>query len=82
MRELFGPERVEMRGDWRKLHNDVLCEDEVGYVAYSGRERNAYRILVGKPDRRRWLGRPRHRWDCTMKIFLQEENGRVWTGFI
>ena len=35
-----------------------------------------------KPYKRRWLGRPRHRWDCTMKNVLQEENGRMWTGLI
>jgi hypothetical protein len=51
-------------------------------VACSGRERSAYRVLVGKADKRRRLGRPRHRWDCTMKNVLQEENGRVWTGLI
>jgi hypothetical protein len=53
-----------------------------GHVACSGRERNAYRVLVGKPDRRRRLGRPSRRRDRSMKILLQEEIGRVWTGLI
>jgi hypothetical protein len=35
---------------------------EAGNVARMGEKRNAYRLLVGKPERKRPLGRPRHRW--------------------
>jgi hypothetical protein len=37
-----------------------------------GEKRNAYRILVGKPERRRPLGRPRHRWVDNIKIDFRE----------
>jgi hypothetical protein len=60
----------------------ILVWGWAGYVACSGRERSAYRVQVGKREGRRRLGRPRHRCDCTAKIFLQEENGSVWAGLI
>jgi hypothetical protein len=44
----------------------------VGLVARIGEKRGAYRILVGRPDGRRPLGRPRHRWEDNIKIDLQE----------
>jgi hypothetical protein len=75
LRRIFGPRRDEVMGDWRKLHNEELhnlysspniirmlmrrrmrC---AGHVARMGETRNAYRILVGKPDGKRPLGRPR-----------------------
>jgi hypothetical protein len=37
-----------------------------------GEKRNAYRILVGKPGRKRPLGRPRHRWEDNIKMDLRE----------
>jgi hypothetical protein len=37
-----------------------------------GEKRNAYRILVGKPEKRRPLGRPRHRWEDNIKMNLIE----------
>jgi len=36
------------------------------------KERHIYRVLVGKPERRRPLGRPRHRWEDNIKMDLQE----------
>jgi hypothetical protein len=42
---------------------------------------NAYRIFVGKPEGKRPLGRPRHRWEDNIKMDLGE-NGVVWTGLI
>jgi hypothetical protein len=42
-----------------------------GHVARMGEERNAYRILVGKSEGRRPLGRPRHRWVDSIKIVLR-----------
>ena len=43
-----------------------------GHVARMGEERVLYRVLVGKPKRRRPLGRPRRRWDYNIKMDLQE----------
>jgi hypothetical protein len=53
-----------------------------GHVARMGATRNAYRILVGKPNRKkRPLGRPRRRWVDNIKMYLREMgwNGVVWT---
>jgi hypothetical protein len=49
-----------------------------------GEKRNVYRILVGKPEGRRPLGRPRRRWVDNIKIDLRETgwDGMVWTGSI
>ena len=50
------------------------------HVARMREGRGAYRILVGKPERQRPLGRPRHRWEGTIKMDIQEV--RTWIGFI
>jgi hypothetical protein len=48
-----------------------------------GEGRGAYRVLVGRPEGRRPLGRPRHRWEDNIKMDLQEVGwGGAWTGFI
>jgi hypothetical protein len=50
-----------------------------------GEMRNVYKILVGKPEGRRPVGRPgrpKHRWEDTIKMDLREMDGRVWTGFM
>jgi hypothetical protein len=76
-RRIFGPKRDEEAGGWRKLHNEELHNSYsspsvnriiksrrmrwVGHVAQMGEKRNAYRILVGKPEGKRPLGRPRRR---------------------
>jgi hypothetical protein len=39
---------------------------------YEGEERDIYRVLVGKPERKRTLGYPRHRWEDNIKMNLQE----------
>jgi hypothetical protein len=73
----FGPKRAEVMGGWRKLHNEELHNlysspykirknksrrmRWAGNVAYMGTKRNAYRILVGKPEAKRPLRRPIHR---------------------
>ena len=44
----------------------------VGHVACMGEKRVIYRVLVGKPDGRRQLGRPRHRWEDNIEMYLQE----------
>jgi hypothetical protein len=55
-----------------------------GHAARLGEKRNAYRILVGKPERKRPLGRPRRRWVNNIKIDFREIgwDGMVWTGLI
>jgi hypothetical protein len=71
LRRIYGPRRDEVTGGWRKLHNqelrDLYSSPSIiriiksrwmrwaGHVARIGRKRNAYKILVGKPDRKRPL---------------------------
>jgi hypothetical protein len=85
---IFGPNRDEVTGGWRKLHNEELHNlysspsiirmiksrrmRLAGYVARIGEKRNAYRILVGNLEGKRPLGRPRRRWGDNIKIDLRE----------
>jgi hypothetical protein len=78
LRRIFGPKRDEVTGGWRKLRNEELRDSHsspsiiriiksrrmrwAGHVARMGDKRNAYRLLVGKPEGKRPLGRPRLRW--------------------
>jgi hypothetical protein len=78
----------EVTGEWRKLHNEELHNlysspniirtiksrrmRWARHVARMGEKRNAYRILVGKPEGRRPLGRPRRRWVDNIKMDLRE----------
>ena len=43
-----------------------------GHVALMGESRGVYRVLVGKPEGKKLLGRPKHRWEDNIKIDLQE----------
>ena len=88
LRRIFGPRRDEVTGEWRRLHNEELNDlysspnivrviksrrmRWVGHVACMGEERGAYRVLVGKPEEKRPLGRPRHRWVDNIRMDLQE----------
>jgi hypothetical protein len=88
LRRVFGPKRDEVTGEWRRLHNkeldDLYSSPNIirviksrrmrwaGHVACMGEKRGAYRILVGRPEGRRPLGRPRHRWKDNIKMDLQE----------
>ena len=85
---LFGPKRDEVTGDWRKLHNEQLSDlyslpnivqvvklrrmRWAGHVARMGQGRGVFRVLVGKPEGKRPMGRPRHRWEDNIKMDLQE----------
>jgi hypothetical protein len=96
LRRLFGPKRNEVTGEWRKLHNEELHDVYsspnivqviksrrmrwVGHVARMGEERGLYRVLVGKPEGERPLGRPRHRWEDNIKMDLQEVGCGAWAG--
>jgi hypothetical protein len=77
LRRIFGLKTDEMKGYWRKLHNEQLCNlysspniirmiksrrmRWAGHVAQMRDKRNSYTILVGKPEGKRPLGRPRCR---------------------
>jgi len=52
-----------------------------GHVARMGQGRGVYRVLVGKPEGKRSLGRPRRRWEDNIKMDLQEVGGFVGTGW-
>jgi hypothetical protein len=87
LRRIFGPKRDEVIGGWRKLHNEELhglystpsiitvIQSRrmrwAGHVARMGEVRNAYSILVGKPEGRRPLGRPRRRWEDNIGMDLR-----------
>jgi hypothetical protein len=45
-----------------------------------GEGRGVYRVLVGKPEGKRPLGRPRRRWEDNIKMYLQEVGCGIWTG--
>jgi len=60
---------------------DKIEKNEMGWdVARMGEEREVYRVLVGKPEGRRPLGRPRRRWVDNIRMDLQEVNVGIWTG--
>ena len=44
----------------------------VGHLAHMGEWKGVYRVLVGKPEGKKTLGRPRHRWEGNIKMDLQE----------
>ena len=85
---IFGPKRDEVKGEWRKLHNEdlkglysspnivrVIKSRRMrwaGHVARMVEGRGVYRVLVGKPEGKRLLGRPRRRWEDNIKMDLQE----------
>jgi hypothetical protein len=80
--------RDEVTGDWRRLHNEELHNSYstptiirmiksmrmrwTGHVARMWAKRNAYSIVVGNPEGKRPLGRPRRRWVNNVKIDLTE----------
>jgi hypothetical protein len=74
---IFGPKRDKLTGGWRNLRN----KDEMGRTCSTNREkRNAYMLLVGKPEGKRPLGRPRHRWVHNIKMDLGDRiTGIDWT---
>ena len=84
LRRIFGPRKDEVTGEWRTLHNVELnnlysspnivrvIKSRIIRVACMGEEREVYRVLVGKPEGRRPLGRPRRRWMDNIRMDLQE----------
>jgi hypothetical protein len=69
LRTIFGPKRDEVTGKWRIKSRRMRW---AGHVARMGEERNVYRILMGKPEGKRRLGRPRRRWEDGIRMDLRE----------
>jgi hypothetical protein len=88
LRRLLGPKRNEVTREWRKLHSEELnylyfspnifrvIKSRImrwaGHLARRGERRGVYRVLVGKSEGKRPLGRPRNRWEDNMKFDFQE----------
>ena len=53
-----------------------------GHVARMGDRKGVYRVLVGKSEGKKLLGRPRRRWEDNIKMDLQEMEWGAWTGLI
>ena len=86
LRRIFGTKRAEVAREWRKLHdeelNDLYCSPNIvrviksrrmrwaGHVAPMGERSDVCRVLVGKPEGKRPLGRPRCRWEDNIKMNL------------
>ena len=97
MRRIFGPKKDEVIGEWMKLHNEELNDlystpniirviksrniRWAGHVACMGERRGVYRVLMGKPEGKRPLGRPRNRQD-NIKMALHKVGWAAWTGLI
>ena len=96
LRRIFGPKRDEVTGEWRKLHNEELnnlyCSPNIfrviksrkmrwtEHVARMEERKGVYKVLMGKPEGKRPLGRARRRWEDSIKMDLQEVGcgGMVW----
>jgi hypothetical protein len=88
LRRIFGPRSNKVTGEWRRLHNEELNDlysspnivrmiksrrmRWAGHVERMGEERGLYRVLVGKPEGKRPLGRPRRRWVDNIRTGVQE----------
>ena len=94
LRRIFGSKRDEVTGEWKRIHNEELNDlyfspntirviksriRYAGRVARMGERRGVYRILVGIPEGKRQLGRPRRRWEDNIKKDLREWDVRAWT---
>jgi hypothetical protein len=95
---IFGPERDEEAREWRKQHIEELYDLffstnivrviestkmlRVDHTASMGDSRGLYRVLVGKTEGKRPLGRSRLRWEENIKMYFQELGCGAWTGLI
>ena len=83
LRRAFGPKRDEVTGEWRKLYNEELSDlyslpniarvvksrrmRWAGHAARMGQGRRVYRVLVGRSEGKRPLGKPRRRWGMILR---------------
>jgi hypothetical protein len=88
LRRIFEHKRDEVTGEWKNLYNeelnDLYCSHNnvrvvksrkmklVGHMASMGESTGVYRVLVGKPEGKRPLGRPRRKWEDNIGMDLQE----------
>ena len=91
LRRVFGPKRDDVTGEWRKLHNEELNDlyslpnmvrvvksrrmRWTGHVARMGEDIVVHRVLVGKPEGKMPLGKPRRRWEDNIKMDLHKVGG-------
>jgi len=94
LRRIFGPKRDEVTGEWSKLHNkelnDLHCSPNIVRVINSRRMRWAGLLarmgerllqgLVGKPEGKKPLGRPRLRWEGNINMDFRKWDVEAWTG--
>jgi hypothetical protein len=96
LRRIFGPKRDEVTGEWGKLHNEELndlhCSPSIvrvvkprimrwdGHVACMGERRGVCRVLVGKPEGKRPLGRPGLDGRVTLRWIFRKWDVGFWTG--
>ena len=94
--KIIGPKRYDVTREWRKLHNEKLNDlyssrniarvikskrmRWAGHVAVWVDWRGIYRDLLGNPEGKRSLGRPRPRWEDNIQMDLQEVRTGVWIG--
>jgi hypothetical protein len=95
LRRIFGPKRDEVTGEGRQLHNeevnDLYSSTNIfrmiisrrmrlaGHVEGMGDKRGVYRVLLGKPEGKKPLGRLRCRWEDNIKMDHHEVGCGVWT---
>jgi hypothetical protein len=91
------PKRDDVKGEWKKLHSEELHNVHssphiirqiksrrmgwAGHVVRMGEDRKVYKVLVGKPEGKRPLGRQRCTWKDGIKMALREIGWGVWIGF-
>ena len=91
LRTIFGPKRDGVTGEWRKLHseelNDLYSSPNIvrviksrrmrwaGHVARMEEGRDVHKVLMGKPEGKKPLGRPRRRWEDNIRMDLREMGG-------
>ena len=96
LRRIFGPRAYEVTGEWKKFHNEDLNDlysspnivrviksrkmRWAGHVARMDEVRGVCRVLVGKPEGKRPLGRPRPRWVGNIRMDFQTWYVGIWNG--
>jgi hypothetical protein len=95
LRRMFGPMRDEVTEEWRKLHSEELhilysspdiirqikSRRWVGHVARMVEDRKVYKVLVGNPEGKGPLGRPRRGWEHGIRMYIGKIGWGLWSGF-